>query len=105
MLSNFYLIMRDRVRHWTTVDHHLAHATYAFYDSPFNHGLIVSMDGGGNDGVFNVYAAERSLGLDLRKKHGSNLGAAYEILATFVPEVSKQTLCEVIGLGLGLGLG
>ena len=54
----FVLILR-----WVTVDHHLAHAALGFYDSPFQRALVLSYDGGGNDGTFNVYSADRTFGV------------------------------------------
>lgn len=44
---------------WIAVDHHLCHATLGFYDSPFQNALILSYDGGGNDGTFNIYSGTR----------------------------------------------
>lgn len=43
--------------------HHEAHAAGAFYQSPFDKALIFSFDGGGNDGKFNIYTADRKTGL------------------------------------------
>ena len=37
------------------VDHHLCHATLAFAESPFDRALVLSYDGGGNDGTTNMY--------------------------------------------------
>ena len=54
----FVLILR-----WVTVDHHVAHAALGFYDSPFQRALVLSYDGGGNDGTFNVYSAGRTSGV------------------------------------------
>ena len=53
-MTEFYQLMRERVRYWTTVNHHQSHATYAFYDSPFPAAMVFSMDGGGNDGAFRM---------------------------------------------------
>ena len=39
------------VRQWRLVDHHEAHARMGFYSSPFTSAMVVSYDGGGNDGV------------------------------------------------------
>ena len=36
-------------------NHHDCHASSAFYDSNYNDALIVSYDGGGNDGMFSLY--------------------------------------------------
>lgn len=41
------------------VDHHLAHAAAAFYEPPCDQSLVVSYDGGGNDGTFRTFLAER----------------------------------------------
>ena len=39
------------VKQWRLVDHHEAHARMSFFDSPFQQALILSYDGGGNDGL------------------------------------------------------
>ena len=44
------------------VGHHLAHATYAFFDSPFRTALVLSVDGGGDDQAFTVFNASRQSG-------------------------------------------
>ena len=38
--------------------HHESHAACGYYQSDYKDALIVSFDGGGNDGFFNVYVAE-----------------------------------------------
>jgi len=35
--------------------HHYLHACSTFYQSPYDNNIIISFDGGGNDGFFNVY--------------------------------------------------
>ena len=40
---------------WVEVDHHRSHATLALHDSPFRNPLVISFDGGGNDGCMHVY--------------------------------------------------
>lgn len=45
--------------------HHQAHASGCFYQSPYDKMLIFSFDGGGNDGKFNIYLAERKTGVKL----------------------------------------
>lgn len=39
--------------------HHESHAAGVFYQSPYQRALIVSFDGGGNDGKFNIYLCNR----------------------------------------------
>jgi len=38
-------------------NHHQSHAAGAFYQSSYKKALIFSLDGGGNDGKFNIYTA------------------------------------------------
>ncbi|EDV25487.1 uncharacterized protein TRIADDRAFT_55626 [Trichoplax adhaerens] len=77
---------------WIAVDHHLCHATLGFYDSPFQNALILSYDGGGNDGTFNIYSGTRKdYKIQLIKKIGLNLGTPYRQLATCMPEVTGKT--------------
>ena len=41
--------------------HHWAgHASYGFFDSPFKTALVVSIDGGGDDGSLNVFFGNRT---------------------------------------------
>jgi carbamoyltransferase len=48
--------------------HHESHAAGCFYQSPYENALIFSFDGGGNDGKFNVYLANRETGVQLLEK-------------------------------------
>lgn len=50
---------------YISCSHHESHAAGAFYQSPFQKALIISFDGGGEDGKFNIYLAERSTGVKL----------------------------------------
>lgn len=48
------------VETWLACDHHEAHARLGFFASPFASALVVSYDGGGNDGHFNAYVGRRN---------------------------------------------
>jgi len=43
--------------------HHQSHAAGTFYQSPYNEALVFSFDGGGDDGKFRIFLAEREKGL------------------------------------------
>ena len=76
---------------WRTVDHHVAHALHGVHDAPFAHPLVVSFDGGGNDGTFRVFRGERHLGrLTPLARPQLNLGTPYRLLATAMPEVTGR---------------
>lgn len=78
-----------RASEWRTVDHHVAHALNGLHDSPFARPLVVSYDGGGNDGTFRVFRGVRSSGsLTPVARPALNLGTPYRLLATTMPEVT-----------------
>ncbi|XP_030831521.1 uncharacterized protein LOC752072 [Strongylocentrotus purpuratus] len=77
-------------KEWVTVDHHKCHAALGLYDSPFSDALILSYDGGGNDGTFNVYQGNRRDGVELIEKVCLNLGTPYRQIAMAMPEVTRQ---------------
>jgi len=74
-------------RVWTTVDHHDAHAALGYQDSPFERALVLSYDGGGNDGTFNTFTADPAR-LSDKRWIPLNLGTPYRSLATAMPEVT-----------------
>lgn len=78
-------------REWKTVDHHAAHALHGLHDAPFDTPLIVSFDGGGNDGTFRIFLGHRRLGtITPIARIPLNLGIPYRLLATTMPEVTGR---------------
>ena len=82
--------------------HHEAHAAGCFYQSPYQEALIFSFDGGGNDGMFNVYTATRDDGVKLLEKVVNpifnydhiqyNLGFAYMLFAHYLEDIKQEDL-------------
>lgn len=79
-------------RNHITVDHHLAHAAGAFYQSPYKESLVITFDGGGDGGFFNVYKASRQNGIELIAKFNQDLGFAYMILSDYLSDIKKEPL-------------
>ncbi|KAJ1457599.1 Carbamoyltransferase-domain-containing protein [Pelagophyceae sp. CCMP2097] len=82
---------------WVECDHHAAHATLALYDSPFDRPLVVTLDGGGNDGLGGVFAAGRfpedddgaaRAPLERVGDVTYDYGTAYTIVSTYASEVA-----------------
>lgn len=73
------------------VDHHAAHAAAAFYQSPFARSLVLSYDGGGNDGTFRTFLASREAHGVRPLDAGSplNLGIPYRAFAHAMREIRK----------------
>ncbi|MBK7535998.1 MAG: carbamoyltransferase [Myxococcales bacterium] len=76
---------------WREVDHHVAHALHGLHDAPFEAPIVVSFDGGGNDGTFRVFRGSRREGtLHPIARIPLNLGTPYRLLATAMPEVTGR---------------
>ena len=59
-------------------DHQYSHACGAFYQSNLDNAIVISFDGGGNDGNFNIYSASKENGVVLKDKIFSHvLGHRY----------------------------
>ena len=79
---------------YITTKHHLSHAGGSFYQSPYEEALIISFDGGGNDGTFNVYHGERSRGLEQVFNFNLDFGFPYMIIGHYLDDIKLQALQE-----------
>ena len=87
----------------TVASHHMTHAASAFYMSPFRQALIVSYDGGGDDGHFNVYAGN-SHGIELLERIPSDFGGGYLLCGSIVREVAEKSRHQLALSGKLMGL-
>ena len=72
------------------VPHHEAHASNALYQSPYEKALIISFDGGSDEGFFNIYLAER--GKHLKKIYQGNrdLAVPYAVTTHYIKDIKKE---------------
>ena len=63
--------------------HHPAHAYGSFAQSPYEKALIISFDGGSNDGFFNLYVGEKGKDLVNVVNFGIDLGSHYHLIGLF----------------------
>lgn len=84
-------------------NHHDCHALSAYHQSPYRDALIVSYDGGGNDGFFNVYRASSGR-LELVKKVNSDFGGGYLLCASILHEISEKSRHQLSLAGKMMGL-
>lgn len=71
--------------------HHLCHACGTFYQSPFEKAVIVSFDGGGDDGFFNVFVADsRKDGPRRIASHTIDLGFAYMVFGAYIDAIRLE---------------
>ena len=83
--------------------HHETHASSAFYMSPFEEALVVSYDGGGDDGHFNVYTANKK-GIKLLEKVPSDFGGGYLLCGSMIREVAEKSRHQLALSGKMMGL-
>lgn len=84
-------------------DHHHSHAASTFYQSGHESSLIISYDGGGNDGFFNVYLADNS-GINLVDKIDCDFGGGYLLLASCIKEITSSSRTQLALAGKLMGL-
>lgn len=67
--------------------HHESHAACAFYQTDYNEALIVSFDGGGSDGFFNIYHAKDRYNIQLVDKFNMDLGFPYMSFGDYLDDI------------------
>ena len=75
--------------------HHLSHAACGFYQTDYEEALIVSFDGGGNDGFFNVYHAEDRNTITLLDKYNLDLGFPYMSFGDYLGDIRKEPALNI----------
>jgi carbamoyltransferase len=73
------------------VHHQEAHAYGAFYQSDLQDANIITFDGGGNDGCFNFYKANRNAGVTFtRMDYEYNLGERYAEIGQYSTSIKRE---------------
>jgi predicted NodU family carbamoyl transferase len=82
------------------VNHHLSHASLAFYTSPFSDALVLSYDGAGNDGYTLLFKGSRE-GINYYRSSAIRFGQCYNNLGFILgihPDISGSTAGKTMGL-------
>ena len=87
----------------TIARHHETHAAAAFYKSPFDEALIISYDGGGDDGFFNVYYGGPD-GIEKFETIEADFGGAYLLCGSLIREVAEKSRHQLALSGKLMGL-
>ena len=85
--------------------HHLCHAHSAYWQSPFDKAWLVSSDGGGNDGYFNIYHCDKKTGPTPDEQIDRfDFGTLYGLVGAVLPQVGKSTkwFYDVAGKAMAL---
>jgi carbamoyltransferase len=82
--------------------HHGSHALGSFYQSPYKQAIVVSFDGGSNDGWFEIFLAERGKPLTSLKHVSLDLGSHYHVFGALCDEIKHYHVLSAAGKVLGL---
>jgi carbamoyltransferase len=82
--------------------HHRSHAAGTFYQSPYEEAIVFSFDGGGDDGKFNIYYANRNNSVQLLEEIRNpildnphikyDLGFPYMIFGHYLADIKMEPL-------------
>lgn len=75
--------------------HHLSHAACGLYQSEYEKALIISFDGGGNDGFFNVYVAENRSNIKEIARLGLDLGFPYMSFGDYLGDIKLEPALNI----------
>jgi carbamoyltransferase len=102
--TNLQVILKRHGFSWQwiqQVNHHLSHASLAFYTSPFPESIILSYDGTGNDGQTLVFHADGKTGINYLKKDPREFGKSYNNVGYLIgirPEICGTSSGKTMGL-------
>jgi len=101
ILNEYYQLEKNiKAKNYIEGHHHRSHAAGVFYQSPYPEALIFSFDGGGDDGKFNIYLANRENSVTLLETvinptlnlHyiGYDLGFPYMIFGNYLKDIRYE---------------
>lgn len=70
--------------------HHKAHASSGFYQSNYDEALILSFDGGGNDGFFNIYHAKNRKEINEIDRLNIDMGFPYMYFGEYINDIKRE---------------
>lgn len=82
--------------------HHGSHAYGSFYQSPYEKALVITFDGGSNDGWFQIFLAEKQKELKHLKSISIDLGSHYHVIGALCEEIKNYHCLTAAGKVLGL---
>lgn len=75
--------------------HHACHAACGFYQTDFENALIVSFDGGGNDGFFNIYHASDRETITEIARLNIDMGFPYMSFGDYLKDVKLEPALNI----------
>jgi len=77
-----------KAKRYILLDHHLSHAACSAYQSPYKTGTIISFDGAGNDGRFNIYKFDGVVE-HIKRLDVPSFGKCYRQISFILKDIEK----------------
>lgn len=100
--QHYYMQEMIPAKQYVNAYHHQSHAAGAFYQTDYKNALIFSFDGGGNDGMFNIYLASRENSVTLLESvlnplyntahFNYDLGFPYMVFGHYLKDIKLEHL-------------
>jgi carbamoyltransferase len=75
--------------------HHMSHAACGLYQSNFKNCIIISFDGGGNDGFFNLYHVPDRNTINLVESINLDLGFPYMVFGQYLEDIKLESTLSI----------
>ena len=82
--------------------HHTAHGSNAFYQSPHDEAIVISFDGGSNEGYFVIFSGKKGEELQMLGSFPYDLGSNYHVIGSVCSEIKNYDTLTAAGKVLGL---
>jgi carbamoyltransferase len=82
-------------KNFTRFTHHTSHASSAFYQSPYDRALIITFDGGSDEGLLNVYIGNGTDDLIHLYRSDRNYCVPYAIIGHFIYEIKNEGIHQM----------
>jgi carbamoyltransferase len=79
-----------KAKKYVVLNHHLSHAACAAYQSPYKKATVISFDGAGNDGRFNIYKFDESI-KHVRQLDVPSFGKCYRQISFILKDIKKES--------------
>jgi carbamoyltransferase len=79
-------------KNYIRMGHHMAHAYSGFYQSSYEDALIISADGGSDEGFFNVFIANRKEGIRKIYSGKKDLAVPYGLIGHYIEDIKREDI-------------
>lgn len=88
--AEYYKLFPAKNYQW--LSHHLTHAYSGFYQSPYNNAIIISVDGGSDEGFFNIFIGDKRGGITKIYSGERDLAVPYGLIGHYIEDIKQEEI-------------